>query len=31
MRGTYVGFQMEINANGEHFVTPPVEYIGIVL
>ena len=31
MRGIYVGFQMEINANGQRFVSNPVESIGIVL
>jgi hypothetical protein len=31
MRGIYVGFRMEINANGQRFVTTPVESIGIVL
>ena len=31
MRGIYAGFRMEINANGQHFVTTPVESIGIVL
>ena len=31
MRGIYVGFRMEIHANGQRFVTTPVESIGIVL
>jgi hypothetical protein len=31
MRGIYVDFRMEINANGQRFVTTPVESIGIVL
>lgn len=31
MRGIYVGFRMELNANGQRFVTTPVESIGIVL
>jgi hypothetical protein len=31
MRGIYVGFRMEINANGQRFVTSPLESIGIVL
>jgi hypothetical protein len=31
MRGIYVGFRMEINANGQRFVTTPVESIGIML
>jgi hypothetical protein len=30
MRGIYVGFRMEINANGQRFITTPVESIGIV-
>ena len=30
MRGIYVGFRMEINANGQRFVTTPVESIGIM-
>jgi hypothetical protein len=30
MRGIYVGFRMEINANGERTVTTPVESIGII-
>jgi hypothetical protein len=30
MRGIYVGFRMEINANGERTVTTPVESIGIL-
>ena len=31
MRGIYVGFRMEIHANGQRFVTTPVESIGIVV
>jgi hypothetical protein len=31
MRGIYVGFRMEIHANGQRFATTPVESIGIVL
>jgi hypothetical protein len=31
MRGIYVGFRMEINANGQRIVTTPVESIGIVV
>lgn len=31
MRGIYVGFRMEINANGQRFVTTPVESIGVVV
>jgi hypothetical protein len=31
MRGIYVGFRMEITANGKRLVTTPVESIGIVL
>jgi len=31
MRGIYVGFRMEINANGQRIITTPVESIGIVL
>jgi hypothetical protein len=31
MRGIYVGFRMEINANGQRFITTPVESIGTVL
>ena len=31
MRGIYVGFRMELQANGQRFVTTPVECIGIVL
>jgi hypothetical protein len=31
MGGIYVGFRMEINANGQRIITTPVEYIGIVL
>jgi hypothetical protein len=30
MRGIYVGFWMEINANGQRFVMTPVESIGIM-
>lgn len=31
MRGIYVGFRMELQANGQRFVTTPVESIGILL
>jgi hypothetical protein len=31
MRWIYVGFRMEINANGQRIITTPVESIGIVL
>src|SRR5579862_6494291 len=31
MRGIYVGFRMELIANGQRFVTTPVESIGIVV
>jgi hypothetical protein len=31
MRGIYVGFRMEINANGQRIVTTPVESIGVVV
>jgi len=31
MRGIYVGFRMEINANGQRFITTPVESIGTLL
>ena len=31
MRGIYVGFRMEIHANGQRFVTTPVESIGVEL
>jgi hypothetical protein len=30
MRGIYVGLRMEINVDGERFVTTPVESIGMV-
>jgi hypothetical protein len=30
MRGIYVGFRMEINANGQRTVTTPVESIGVL-
>ena len=31
MRGIYMGFRMQINANGRRFVTTPVRSMGIVL
>jgi hypothetical protein len=31
MRGIYVGFRMELQANGQRFITTPVESIGILL
>jgi len=30
MRGIYVGFRMELQADGQRFVTTPVESIGIM-
>ena len=30
MRGIYVGFRMDINANGQRTVTTPVESIGVL-
>ena len=31
MRGIYVGFRMEINANGKRIITTPVQTIGVPL